>query len=350
MGSSIEQFRNKTVLVTGHTGFKGSWISIILRTFGARVIGISLDNAPRNSIYHIYGVSKVMEAEYFLDIRDEILLKNTMVLFHPDYIFHFAAQSLVLTGYQNPRKTFETNLLGTFNILENALNMQNLVGISIATSDKVYRNHNLGIPFTEASPLGGLDPYSASKAATEILVDSFRHSFRRENIQVTTVRSGNVIGGGDYSAHRIFPDIIRAIESKSILKIRNPKATRPWLHVLDSLSGYLLQAKSHLEQSSGFENTSLNLGPTGTLTVEEVLNLTSKILGPLDWHKTENAQHLEAKQLDLTSDLAFKSIGWNPIFSLEESINHTANWYRAFLNNEDMWDFTNDEIANYFEL
>jgi CDP-glucose 4,6-dehydratase len=295
-------------------------------------------------------VSKVLEAEYFIDIRNESLLKNTMDLFHPVYIFHFAAQSLVLSGYQYPRETFETNLLGTFNILENALKIRNLVGISIATSDKVYRNNNSGVPFVETSPLGGSDPYSASKAATEILVDSFRDACQSENIQVVTVRSGNVIGGGDYSAHRIFPDVIRSIESDSILQIRNPLATRPWLHVLDSLAGYLLQAKSHLERSSGFENRSLNLGPGDTLTVEELLNLSLRILGPLDWHKTESSQHPEANQLHLTSELAFKTLGWKPIFSLEESINHTANWYRASLNSEDMYEFTNFEIANYFEL
>jgi len=326
-------WNGKRVLITGHTGFKGSWLSMLLNQLGADVVGISLP--PVKSPYALYCDAKISELitqEIFLDIRDDRELDKVLKELKPDYIFHLAAQAFVQRSVKNPRESITTNVVGTTNVLLSAFNSTVLTGITVVTTDKVYRNIGNSKPFKENDPLGSNDPYSSSKAASELIVRSLAETCNPQGIPVTTVRAGNVIGGGDWGENRLIPDLIRSLILESKLDIRNPDATRPWQHVLDCLYGYLLVGQSHM---SGNLSTprSVNFGPGKSLPVSQLIANLELVLHRKFNYEISSKVFKEASWLELDSHLAKEFFGWEPFLNPEESIFKTGKWYSNFLVN-----------------
>ena len=325
-------FKNKTVLITGHTGFKGSWLAAILNTYGAKVIGLSLE--PRDEKDHINYLDFPIK-HYFADINHEQELQKHIEEINPYFIFHLAAQSLVKDSYSNPLNTWRTNVIGTLNLLNSSRKLSQLRGIIIATTDKCYQNNEWEWGYREVDRLGGDDPYSASKASTEIAISSFRKSFFSEqnSIPICTVRAGNVIGGGDWAQDRLIPDIFRSLMSQKELIVRFPDATRPWQHVLDCLYGYLLLSVSMLEKEN-FECGAFNIGPSidANIKVEEILKFFQKKNKKFSYMVSSKKNDHEAQMLYLDSSKAYSKLGWKPKLSIYESLNLTSVWYEKFIN------------------
>jgi CDP-glucose 4,6-dehydratase len=319
----------KRVLVTGHSGFKGSWLTLWLRSLGAQVTGISL---PPNTNPSLFALAKVDQKcnSQFDDIRDLSTLTAIFNSTQPEIIFHLAAQSLVRASYQEPIETFSTNVMGTVNILE-ALRVCGGTRVAVMiTTDKVYRNHEMLLPYKEDDPLGGFDPYSASKAASEIVISSYRDSFfTGQGVAVASARAGNVIGGGDWSEDRLIPDAIRAWQKDDLLEIRRPDAIRPWQHVLEPLGGYLRLAKQLWDSPSlaGAYNFGPEAGDAGS--VRTVIELARAAYGKGDVHYAKDIEgpH-EAGLLTLEIKKAEELLGVRPRLSLEQAITLTIDWYR----------------------
>jgi len=350
-------FKNKKVLITGHTGFKGSWLTQILVELGARVCGYALEPDTDPSLFNILGLGKKIDHKIG-DIRDFQFLNKAVKDFDPEIVFHLAAQPLVRKSYDNPRYTHEVNIMGTVNILE-TIRLNNVrVGI-IITTDKVYRNLDQNRSFQEDDPLGGYDPYSSSKACADLVVNSYIQSFfnpkdfkLKHNTLVASARAGNVIGGGDWAKDRLVPDLIKSffIDEKELI-IRSPKATRPWQHVLDSLSGYMFLVKFLLEGDMT-KSGAWNFGPkeNDVKNVEEIVNLFIKVFGKGSYVVKEDKTKHEAKFLGLNIDKAQKELNWKSKFSAEEAIEKTAFWYKAFYTkSSDMRQYTIRQIRNYFK-
>ncbi len=334
MGLNQKLWKDKRVIVTGHTGFKGSWLTLILNKLGSQVYGISLPPIQPRSLYVDAKIFELLEEEFIQDIREVEKLGKIINQVKPDYIFHLAAQSLVRESVVDPIGTITTNVLGTSNLVFEALKHANLLGITVATTDKIYENEEKAKSFKENDKLGGVDPYSASKAATELVTHALVMSSNPHQIPVTTVRAGNVIGGGDWAANRLIPDVVRAVESKKVLEIRNINATRPFQHVLDCLFGYLLVAQTHISQSNLRIFDSYNFGPDKSLSVSETIDRFRKIIGAnlqIAEKKSEVKEHFEL-HLDITK--AKIELEWLPCFSTEESINLVASWYIKYLHGE----------------
>ncbi len=320
------------VLVTGHTGFKGSWLVRWLTLMGADVTGLALDPATAPNHWELLG-TKVRD--YRRDIRDPRSAAEVVAEEKPEIIFHLAAQPLVRASYADPVGTWASNLSGTVNLLETCRRSPRARALVVATTDKVYEEQNRPLGYRETDPLGGHDPYSASKAACEIAVDSYRKSFfAPAGAPLTaTVRAGNVIGGGDWSDDRLVPDITRSIESGKPLEIRSPDATRPWQHVLDCLSGYLLLGARLLERKSEFADA-WNFGPdqADSTTVRRVLELSAPHCPSLRWTDVSDRQKPhEAPALSLDSGKARSELHWHPVWTLEKAVFFTASWYHAFM-------------------
>ena len=339
-----EIWSGKNILVTGHTGFKGSWLSLILHRFGANTYGISLPEVgTKRSLYADAGIGKLLNSEFFFDINDEVELHNTLAKINIDYVFHLAAQSLVKESYNSPIRTFRTNIIGTANLLLECFKYESLKGIAIATTDKVYKNDELGVPFKESDQLGGYDPYSASKASAEIIVEALKVSMNKYQIPVTTIRAGNVIGGGDWSNDRLAPDIVRAVEANITLEIRKPSAIRPWQHVIDCLLGYLLVAQSHFENSNNTPN-SINFGPQKSISVKDFISeFQNGFEKPINY-KVINSDHHEQINLTLDSSLASKYLNWHPLMTANQAIRSTAKWYSDFLLGGNPLDLMNRDL------
>jgi CDP-glucose 4,6-dehydratase len=328
-------FKGKRVFVTGHTGFKGAWLIQILQWLGADVKGYSLAPEKSNDLYNLIEGDKICYSSVIGDIRDLHKLQGEIVRFEPHFVFHLAAQSLVRRSYDMPVDTFMVNAQGTAHVLESLRSMQQpCVGVMI-TTDKVYENPECGTPFKEDDKLGGHDPYSASKAAAEIVVESYSRSFfYAENYShhqkaVASVRAGNVIGGGDFSDDRIIPDIVRALEFGETVNLRNPNSVRPWQHVLEPLGAYLLLAAKMNEDPIRY-STPFNFGPdvNDTLTVEDLTKIFVARYGAGGYQITPSEKPLhEAKLLLLDSSKAFNLIGWKPQMNATEAIQMTADWY-----------------------
>lgn len=336
----------KKVLVTGHTGFKGAWLALILHSLGAKVYGIGLNVKDSRSLYSAANLTSLMEEEFIGDIRDETFLDTVFATTNFDYVFHLAAQSLVIESYQNPIETITTNVIGTANVLIRALKNTSINGISIITTDKVYRNEEWVWPYREVDRLGGKDVYSASKAATELLVWPLVNVFKNERIPVSTLRAGNVIGGGDWAENRLIPDLIRAVISGNTLNIRNPHSTRPWQHVLDCLNGYLLVAEMHF-QNPKVDFQSLNFGPKDELSVEGVLGIFSKTFPGMPEVKIVENSFGEHQALLLDSSQAKRELGWVPKFSVSEAVSETADWYMRYLSGEDAFSLSINAIERF---
>lgn len=326
-------FKNKKIVITGDRGFKGSWLTLWLLKFGADVYGFSIQEP--NQIH--YKSLKLNYESKDLDIRDKKSLEIYLKKINPDFIFHLAAQPIVNYSYDFPLDTWNTNVIGTANLLDISRSLNNLKGILVITSDKCYENIEKSVFYNEKSRLGGYDPYSSSKAAADILTTSFYKSFFSNlGIQVATARAGNVIGGGDFSNDRLIPDIIQSVKMNKKLKIRNPESIRPWQHVLDCLHGYLILADKLINGDSDYSRP-WNFGPEekASYNVISIFNAFSKIFPNLDYDEVKIKKH-EAKILQLDSSLARKKLGWKTYLNFSETVKLTAEWYKEFFNNKNV--------------
>jgi len=353
----IDSYQGKTVLITGHTGFKGCWLGLWLESLGAQVIGYSLEPPTDPSVFKVTGLS-----DRIIDIHGDILDCNkifeTVKKYRPEFIFHLAAQPLVRYSYKHPLETFNVNVIGTANILESVRLSQYPVICVCITSDKCYENREWDYAYREIDPLGGHDPYSASKAASEIVIASYRKSFfyiGKENSLVTlsSARAGNIIGGGDWAEDRIVPDCIRALVKEITVEIRNPHAIRPWQFVLDPLFGYLLLALKMKEKPERYAGA-WNFGPYHSNAVD-VQTITEKVLeewGSGTWQgafQNENASH-EANYLKLDISKSNTKLGWKPVYDIDETIRKTIEWYRGYYTGKtDMYDFSLKQIKAYMK-
>ena len=271
-------YKNKTVLITGHTGFKGAWLSLALHSFGAKVYGISLKPYDRRgNLYKILGLKKIIKSNY-LDLRNRVKLEKKINEIKPQMIFHLAAQPLVIESYKNPIATIESNINGLCNLLETSKKIKNLKAILNVTTDKCYENQEKGLPFKEDDKLGGLDIYSASKACSEILTKAYYKSFFEKKINISTARAGNIIGGGDFGDDRIIPDLVDAIINNKYLQVRSPKSIRPWQHILDVINGYLILMKKTYQTKYFFESYNFAPQTRKHSDVQFVVESMSKIL------------------------------------------------------------------------
>ena len=345
-------WKGRRVLLTGHTGFKGAWMSLILESMGAEVIGVSLPPLTDPNLYEILTPWTHLES-VFCDIRDRKKLEEIVTAASPEIVIHMAAQPLVRESYSTPVETFETNIMGTVHVLEALRVIPKVAAILVVTSDKVYANSNDGIPMTEASPLGGHDPYSASKAATEIVTSAYIQCyFVDRHVPVSTVRAGNVIGGGDWAKDRIIPDLWRAYSSNTTIDLRYPEAIRPWQHVLDPLYGYLLYLEA-MVAVPGTMPRALNFGPP-TETTRTVLDLAKQFADSFEvqpfWSIETSHQHLqESKFLSIDSALAKRHLGWRSRLDVDRAILWTCEWYKAFKDGKNMRDFSMMQIDSYFK-
>lgn len=329
----LARFEGKTVLITGHTGFKGSWMTYLLVKHKVKVVGLSLNPNTNPSLFNDLNLGSFCTS-FIGDINDLNLVNKVVSESQPDFIFHMAAQPLVRYSYKNPIETFSTNVMGTANILEACKLLRKKCCVVCITTDKVYQNREWIHPYRENDELGGYDPYSASKAAAELVIDSYRKSFFQDsNIFIASARAGNVIGGGDWSEDRLIPDIIRSIVSDQPVSLRNPKAIRPWQHVLDPIIGYLLLAAKMDESGEAFcESWNFGPSPEDALSVEAVANRLTAVLkkGTIRLADIENKLH-EANILRLDTTKAKISLGWSSRFNSQEAIEITANWYKGYI-------------------
>lgn len=343
-------YKGKRVFITGHTGFKGSWLTLILKKLGAEVMGYSLKPNTNPNLFTICGLDKEI-ANVFGDIRDEKKLTDIVSSFKPDIIFHLAAQPLVRYSYSNPKETYETNVIGTLNVYEAARRSKSVKAIVSITTDKCYENNEDVYGYRENDPMGGYDPYSSSKGCMEILSASYRRSFfESEGILLSTVRAGNVIGGGDWAEDRIIPDFVRAISKDKSLEIRNPLAVRPWQHVLEPLSGYLLIGMKLLSGDKEYASA-WNFGPNDfeSLNVSQVLDRCIEFYGKGTYKLADGIHPHEAMSLRLDISKARVKLRWSPAYSAEESIKYTMEWYKKYYESSiDMKEFTLNQITEYF--
>ena len=283
------------------------------------------------------------------DVRDVARLQRVVAQTRPQIVLHLAAQALVRESYRDPLGTYGSNVMGTVNVLHACRDAGGLECVVVVTSDKVYENHDAGEAFVEGDRLGGHDPYSNSKACAELLTSSFRDSFFKDGPPVATVRAGNVIGGGDWSADRLIPDCVRALASGSAVTLRYPNAVRPWQHVLEPLSGYLAMAQA-LVKSPAAAPRAVNFGPdpASFCTVREVVEaFSARFAGKPGWRPDDGVHPTEAQALTLSSALAERTLGWRPVLNIEESLSWTADWYKAFTQGDDMLDFSKAQLAQY---
>lgn len=347
-------WKGKKVFLTGHTGFKGSWMAIWLNELGAKVCGFALEPNTNPSLYKLAELDGQITS-IIGDIRDLTLLKQTMKEFSPDIVIHMAAQPLVSESYENPVETYSTNVMGTVNLFESVRHCETVRAVVNITTDKVYENKEWIWGYKEMDRLGGHDPYSNSKACAELVTSSYINSFfNKENsglrcTAVATVRAGNVIGGGDWAINRLIPDIIRAIENKLPIELRNPRAVRPWQHVLEPLSGYLLLAEKLYTYGLKW-NGAWNFGPAqkDVKTVEEIVQIIMNELQiGYECKVDENANFHETQQLNLDSTKATRVLNWQQKWAVEETLKKIIQWQKRYKNEEAVYLICKSQIAEY---
>lgn len=346
-----QQFwKNKQVLLTGHTGFKGSWLSLWLTDMGAKVFGYALEPETDPSLFDQLKLADRLDHR-ISDIRDAKKIVERVEQADPDVIIHMAAQPLVRRSYREPVATWETNVTGTLHLLEAVRGIQKRCAVVVVTTDKVYENREWNHSYREVDRLGGYDPYSSSKAAAEIAVNSWRRSFfsSRPQLRIATARAGNVIGGGDWSEDRIVPDIARALQSNQPIEVRNPGSVRPWQHVLEPLSGYLTLAEALYKEDRPELCSGFNFGPLqgNSKPVEKLVEEAVKIW-PGEWRDAsrEDAPH-ESGLLTLSIDKAYSLLRWKPLWDLETSMQMTISWYKKHFEGEDPLEMTLEQIRQY---
>jgi len=348
-------YNGKKVFVTGHTGFKGGWLLGCLHLLNAKVKGYALQPEYKEGIFELIQSYQACES-VIADIRDKEKLQKEIQAFQPDFIFHLAAQPLVRRSYEIPAETFDVNVGGTANLLEAAAKLQKKCTIIVITTDKVYENKERNILYREDDILGGYDPYSASKACTELVVSSFRNSFfnpkkyKSHLKAIASVRAGNVIGGGDWNTDRIIPDIVRSFQQGKAIEIRNPKSVRPWQHVLEPITGYLILG-GLLNQKPKKYSGAYNFGPLPKdhLTVKQLVKIAIKNWGNGEWKDISDPDQLhEAGLLKLDISKAKKDLNWRPKLNSEKAIEWTIQWYKQIISQRAEFTFT--QIRNYFAL
>ena len=357
MENLVNPWQGKRVFMTGHTGFKGGWLSIWLARHGAHVRGYALDPLTEPNFFGVASVSSVVE-DVRGDIRDFGRLESSMVAFRPDVVFHLAAQPLVRASYTDPLGTYGTNVMGTAHVLEAVRKTPSVRAAVCITTDKCYRNDEEHRPYTETDPLGGHDPYSSSKACAEIVTAAYRSSFfstdsiQRYPVAVATARAGNVIGGGDWAEDRLIPDLMRAFLEKRPVTVRNPRATRPWQHVLDPLSGYMLLAERLLDGRLEFASA-YNFGPAGDelWTVERITTKLAHLWGNgACWVRDPAPVLHEAEFLALDSSKSRTELGWQALLRIEVALEWTMSWYKLWQQGAEMRQVTEMQIAAYEAL
>ena len=350
MSNSLSFYHGKKVLVTGHTGFKGGWLCHWLERLGAEVVGFGLAPNTEPCLFETSGVENVVES-VFGDIRDLKALKEAVSNSRPDIIFHLAAQPLVRLSYADPVSTFETNVMGTVNVLEAARTLPDLKACLIITSDKCYQNNEWAYSYRENDPLGGADPYSASKGAAEVVVSSYRASFFKEPLRgIGSARAGNVIGGGDWAENRIVPDAIRSLSQGKEVRVRNPSAIRPWQHVLDPLYGYLLLGEGLASEPDKF-SSAWNFGPLRSdICVSRLVQMIVDDWGEGRWEQDGASGPHEAHFLRLDSTKAQNDLGWYPHLDIDLAVKMTVDWYKANLDNQDMRKMTEGQIHQFMDI
>lgn len=341
----------RRVFLTGHTGFKGSWLSLWLQELGASVTGFSLPPPTEPSLFHVARVEDKMRS-LTGDIRDLEALRTAISSDEPEVIIHMAAQSLVRYSYTNPVETYATNVLGTVHVLEAARQVSSVRAIVNVTSDKCYENKEWVWGYRETEPMGGFDPYSSSKGCSELVTSAYRRSFMHQaKIALASARAGNVIGGGDWSTDRLIPDILRSIEAGKAVPIRSPKSIRPWQHVLEPLRGYLLLAEKLYKVGDNFAD-GWNFGPSeeDAKPVEWIVNELTQLWGEgAKWEKDSREHPHEAGYLRLDCSKAHALLGWRPRWSLAETLKAIVNWHRSYLNGTDMREYSIEQIRSYIE-
>lgn len=343
-------WKEKKVYLTGHTGFKGSWLSLWLQSMGAMVKGYSLEPNTDPSLFEIAKVAHNMESEIG-DIRNLEKLQKIMASFDPDIVIHMAAQPLVRLSYKEPVETFATNVMGTVNVLESAKSCKNLKAIVSVTTDKCYENKEWPWGYRENDPMGGHDPYSSSKGCAELVTSSYRRSFFNtpDTAYLASARAGNVIGGGDWAVDRLIPDILKAFEESKPVTIRNPLSTRPWQHVLEPLSGYLILAEKLYKDGDNFDQA-WNFGPNDA-DCQPVSKILDKLVNnwgkDAHWQLYEKNNPHEAGFLKLDCSKARTRLGWQPRWNLDHTLELIVNWHKGWLAGENMQNKCLQEIADY---
>ena len=351
-----EIYGGKTVLITGHTGFKGSWLVAWLKTIGAKVVGVALDPIYTPNHFEVAGLKEEIK-DYRIDIRDANKISELIQYIKPDFVFHLAAQALVRRSYEDPTETWNINVLGTLNILESLRKLTNQCVCIMITSDKCYDNVEWIWGYRENDPLGGPDPYSASKGAAELVIKSYVKSFFQKestNVRIASARAGNVIGGGDWSTDRIVPDCVKAWSECKIVQLRNPHATRPWQHVLEPLSGYLSLAAS-LSKDINLHGESFNFGPQAQQN-KSVLELVKHMSDNWDKVKWEDISSItkgpyESGLLKLNCDKALHFLNWHAVMNFEQTVAFTTDWYRIYYNDPSaIAEFTINQVKLYRDI
>jgi CDP-glucose 4,6-dehydratase len=350
------QFKNKKVLITGHTGFKGSWLVAWLNLLGAEVLALSKDIPTKPAHYDL--IKKLLKNDIRLDITNYSKISKAIIDYKPDFLFHLAAQPIVLTSYNNPLLTFQSNTVGTLNVLESLRKSNHNCAAVIITSDKCYENLDKNIKYKEIDRMGGKDPYSASKGSAEIIIRSYCESFFKtsgSNIRLASARAGNVIGGGDWADHRIVPDCIKSWANNKEVVIRNSMSTRPWQHVLEPLSGYLTLALK-LRENKKINGESFNFGPSSNkeYSVGNLVSKLSKEWPNSNWDDTnsKNKKLYEASLLSLNCDKASKLLNWKSVLDFPKTAKWTAQWYYKYYNcsKQSAIELTINQIQEYSKL
>ncbi len=346
--TGLDFWRGRRVFVTGHTGFKGGWLAILLHRVGAQVSGYALPPIADNTVYTAAGVERRINS-VIGDIADTKSLNETVRKAAPEIVFHLAAQSLVRRSVADPVGTYATNVMGTINVLEAVRSQPQVKSVVVITSDKCYENREWDWPYRETDTLGGENPYSNSKACTELVIMAYRATFFKGGARVGTARAGNVIGGGDWAEDRLVPDLVRGVLNHTSMTLRNPNATRPWQHVLEPIVGYLAMAE---QMARGKDRVpgALNFGPDAESeqTVARLAELFCTLWGAgASWKHVADTMINEAQQLRLDSSLARRTLGWKPRWEFDRAVEATVEWYRAMVDKKDMAAVTERQIDQY---
>lgn len=348
-------WKDRRTFITGHTGFKGAWLSYLLSSLGARVSGLALAPENEEQFFNVAEVDQLLDHSFIADVRDRAVVRKALLTTEPDVIFHLAAQPLVRHSYDHPYETFDVNVMGTVNVLEEAIGLGRPVTVVVITTDKVYENQEQIWPYREYDSLGGFDPYSASKSCAELVIRSYSNSIvklRENSVGIASARAGNVIGGADWSTDRLLPDIFRSLKSGNEIRLRNPSATRPWQHVLDCLYGYILLAESLSKEPLVFSD-SWNFGPVAgdEWTVEAVVCHVVKGSvqeGKVKFDSENIGMKKEHNFLTLDSTKAHKLLGWAPRLRVEQALDLTKREYRAATGHATFLRQVNESIQTVF--
>lgn len=349
-------YKNKKVLITGHTGFKGSWMTLWLTELGAKVCGYSLAPPTDPSLFETLGLEDKITRHVVGDVRDRKHLADVVADFEPEFIFHLAAQPIVRLSYREPVETYMTNIMGTIHVLEAARGSKSVKTVVNITSDKCYENREWVFGYRETDPMGGYDPYSSSKGCSELVTAAYRNSFfnpadhgKSHGVSVASARAGNVIGGGDWAEDRLIPDCVRALTKDEIIKIRNPIAIRPWQHVLEPVSGYLwlgaLMHEDPVKYTGGW-----NFGPNddSIICVEDIVKQGIQIWGSGKYEVNPDTRFHEAKLLKLDVSKSRFNLQWKPVYSIKQTVMHTIEWYKTYYSKSaSMYEYTMNQINDY---